>query len=252
MDAVGIKKKQEKALTLREHLEELRRRLLWSAIAVVIAIVISFTFAGRIFELFQSLAPEDTVFIVLEVTEKFSVYMQVCLYSGLILALPFLVYQLVMFIRPALTKDEKKYLYVLLPGIVLFFFAGAAFTYYVFLPPAIKFLIDFSAVPAETQVRLGPYISMVAKMLLVMGLVFELPIVIYFLTRIGVITPQGLSRFRKLAYVGAFILSAIVTPTVDPVNQTIVAIPIIILYEIGILLGRLAMRQRVSSARRNA
>jgi len=245
-DVMGIKQKKDKELTFKGHLDELRSRLIKSVIAVVITTGISFAFAGQIFEFFESRVPEDTVFIAIEVTEKVGIYMKLCLYSGVVLALPFLIYQLVMFIHPALTRTERKYLYFLLPGVIVFFFAGAAFTYYVFLPPALDFLIDFPLMEdiAISQIRIGNYISIVAKMLLVMGLVFELPLVIYFLTRIGVVTPKWLSRYRRFAYVGAFVISAIVTPTIDPINQTIVAIPIIVLYEIGILLSRLARRQR--------
>ena len=143
IDTMETNKISEKNLTLREHLIELRQRLIKSVIVVAVTTGISFIFAGRIFDFFQSRAPEDTVFIVIELQEKMSVYMQISIYSGIVLALPFLIYQLVMFIRPALTTNEKKYLYTLLPGIILFFFAGAVFTYYIFLPPALDFLINF-------------------------------------------------------------------------------------------------------------
>jgi len=246
IDTVGIKQKKEKELTLREHLEELRKRLIWSVIAVVITTGASFVFAGRICEFFQSQAPENTEFIVIEMQEKISVYMQVSLYSGFILALPFLIYQMVMFIRPALTQTEKKYLYILLPAVLICFFAGAAFTNYIFLPPALEFLINNSLIDAVPMIRVGPYISTIAKLLLIMGLVFELPIIMYFLARIGVVTPQWLSKYRRFAVVVAFIVAAIVTPTMDPFNQTIVAVPIMLLYEVGILLSRLAQKQRSS------
>ena len=251
MDVVGIEKTQDKELTLRAHLEELRRRLIWSVIAVVITTGVSIVFAEHIFEFLKSRAGDDVHFQYIEVTEMVGIYMKLCLYSGVVLALPFLIYQMVMFIRPALTSSEKRYLYTLLPGVVIFFFAGAAFTYYVFLPPALDFLIDFPLVGddlADADIRLGNYISFVSKMLFVMGLIFELPILIYFFTRIGVLSPQGLARYRKFAFVGAFVVSAIVTPTIDPINQTIVAIPIVVLYEVGILLARVAQRQRRGSA----
>lgn len=248
MSTLSINKNKEKHLTLKGHLIELRQRLIKSVIAVVITTGISFIFARELFEFFQSRAPEDTTFIAIEVTEKIGIYMKLCLYSGIVLALPFLIYQLVMFVRPALTQEEKKYLYILLPGVLIFFFAGAAFTYYVFLPPAMEFMIDFPLMDdiATSQIRIGNYISVVAKLILVMGLVFELPIIIYFFTRIGLVTPGGLSKYRRFAYVGAFIIAAIITPTIDPINQTIVAVPIMVLYEIGILLSRLANKQRLS------
>lgn len=248
-DIVGIKGRTDKPgeLTLRGHLEELRRRLILSVIVIVITTGISLIFARHIYNFFESRAPDGVILIFTEVTEMIGVYMKLCFYSGLVLALPFLIYQLVMFVHPALTSIERKYLYILMPGVIIFFLGGAAFAYYIFLPPALKFLLEFPFLEGpEPYISIGNYISVVTKLLFVMGIVFELPLVIYFLARIGVVTPQWLSKYRRFAIVAAFIIAAIVTPTFDPYNQTIVAIPIIILYEIGILFARLAQRQRSS------
>jgi len=243
----ATKQSKEKVLTLKGHLVELRQRLIKSVIAVVITTGVSFAFAGRIFEFFESRVPDNVDLVAIQVTEQVSVFMKVCLYAGVVLALPFLIYQMVMFVHPALTRNERSYLYLLMPGVILFFLAGAAFTYFVFLPPALRFLIDFpwldSVMP---MISIGNYISVVTKLLFVMGLVFEIPLIMYFLTKIGVVTPQWLAKFRRFAIVGAFIVAAIVTPTPDPINQTIVAVPIILLYELGILLSKLARRQRPS------
>jgi len=247
IDVMGIKQKREKDLTLRGHLDELRQRLIKSVIAVVITTIVSFVFAGRIFDFFESRAPEGVTLVFIEVTAMVGVYIKICLYSGIVLALPFLVYQLVTFVHPALTRSERRYLYLLMPGVILFFLAGVAFTYFVFLPPALRFLLDFPFLDGPlAYISIGNYISVITRLLFVMGLVFELPLMIYFLTRIGVVTPQWLSKFRKFAIVGAFIVAAIITPTFDPINQTIVAVPVILLYEIGILLSRLGWRQRSS------
>lgn len=247
IDVMGIKKKKEKDLTLRGHLIELRQRLIWSVIAVAITTIVCFVFGNRIIDFFQSRAPEDIEFVAIQVTEKVVTYMKVCLYGGVALALPFLVYQLVMFIHPALTSKEKKYLYLLMPGVALFFAAGVAFAYFVFLPTALDFLLKGPWVSdVEARPSIGNYISLITRMLVATGLIFQIPLLIYFLSRIGVINPQWLSKFRKFAFVGAFIISAIVTPTPDPINQTIVAIPILLLYEIGVLLSKLAWRQRGS------
>lgn len=248
---MGIQKQKEeekaKSLTLREHLEELRRRLIISAIAVVITTAVSIIFAKRIYDFFESRAPDTVVFIFTEPGELVGVYMKLCLYSGLVLALPVLIYQIVKFVHPALTDTERRYLYILMPGVLLFFLGGAAFGYFLFLPPALRFLLEFPFLEGpEPYITIGKYISVVTKLLFAMGLIFELPIVMYFLARIGVVTPQGLSRYRRFAIVGAFVAAAIITPTFDPINQTIVAIPIIILYEIGILFSRLAHIQRRS------
>jgi len=257
IDVMGIKQEKEKALTLKGHLVELRRRLIWSVIAVVITTGISFAFARQIFDFLESRAPEEGVTIIfVEVTEMIGTYMKVCLYSGIVLALPFLMYQMVMFVHPALTRQEKRYLYLLMPGVLLFFAAGAAFGYIVFLPRALEFLLNFPwlagpEAPAP-YISIGNYISVVTRLLLAMGLIFELPLVMFFLSKIGVVSPQGLSRYRKFAIVGAFIVAAIVTPTPDPVNQTIVAIPIILLYEVGILLAKLARRKAPAPAESQA
>lgn len=256
IDVMGIKQEKEKALTLRGHLVELRRRLLWSVIAVVITTGISFAFARRIFDFLESRAPgpeEGVIIVFVEVTEMIGTYMKVCLYSGIVLALPFLIYQMVMFVHPALTRQEKRYLYLLMPGVLLFFAAGAAFGYIVFLPRALDFLLNFPWLnTADPYISIGNYISVVTRLLLAMGLIFELPLVMFFLSKIGVVSPQGLSRYRKFAIVGAFIVAAFITPTPDPVNQTIVAVPIILLYEVGILLAKLARRQAPAPAESQA
>jgi sec-independent protein translocase protein TatC len=240
-----VKQDKDRVLTLRGHLRELRRRLIRSVIAVVITTILSLIFARHIFDFFTSRKPEDVPLVYTHVIEMVTTYFKVCLYSGIVLALPFLIYELVMFVHPALTRDEKRYLYLLMPGVILFFLAGAAFAYYVFLPPALRFLLHFPwyHTPAPF-ISIGDYISVVTKFLLAMGVIFELPILMFFLTKIGVVSPQWLSRQRKLAIVAAFLLAGFLTPTVDPINQTIVAIPIILLYEIGILLSRLARRGR--------
>ena len=245
--AATKKKSKEKDLSFKGHLIEIRKRLLWSVIAVVVTTVLSIVFARHVFNFFESRAPEDIEFVQIGVTEMVGVYMKVCLYSGLVLALPFLLYQVVMFINPALTRNEKRYLYTLMPAVIVFFVAGAAFTYWVFLPPALDFLLDFPLVDVGTvtpMISIGNYISVIVKLLVVMGLIFELPLVIYFLTKIGIVSPQWLSKYRRFAFVGAFVISAVVTPTFDPVNQTIVAAPILVLYELGILFSKLATRKR--------
>jgi sec-independent protein translocase protein TatC len=248
-----VKQNKDRVLTLWGHLAELRRRLIRSVIAVVITTILSLIFARHIFDFFTSRKPEDVPLVYTRVIEMVTTYFKVCLYSGIVLALPFLIYELVMFIRPALTRNERRYLYLLMPGVILFFLAGAAFGYYVFLPPALRFLLHFPWYNAPSPfISIGDYISVVTKFLFAMGVIFELPLLMFFLTKIGILSPQWLSKYRRFAIVGAFILSGVLTPTVDPINQTIVAIPIILLYEIGILLSRLARRGRPTAAKGQA
>lgn len=239
----------EKKLTVVGHLQELRWRVLKSVIALAVTTTISFIFAKRIFQILESRAP-GTEFVYIEVTELVSVYISVGLYSGVALALPFFIYQLVMFIRPALSRKERRYLYVLLPAVFLFFTAGVVFGYFVLLPPALYFLIDppFARGIATPQIRIGNYISLITKLLFWIGLIFETPLVVAFLARIGVITSRTLSKRRSWAIVGAFVLGAIITPTYDPINQSLLAGVLILLYELSIWLARIVQPKGKANA----
>ncbi len=232
----------DKKMTLLGHLLELKARLIKSVIAVAITTTISFVFAKQIFAiLIRPTGGIDLIYI--EMTEMLGTYMKVCLASGIILAMPYLIYHFVMFVSPALSPREKKYVYVVLPWIVLMFIGGVVFGYFVLIPPAVKFLVTFGSDIATPQIKIGNYISVVTRLLLAIGLVFELPVVSTFLARIGVISSRWLASKRKAAIIFAFILAAIITPTFDPVNQTLVAIPLIVLYEMSIWLAKLVQKK---------
>jgi len=225
-------------LTFIGHLGELRHRLLKCVIALAITTVISFIFAEDIFQILISPAG-DINLIFIEMTEMIGTYMKVSLASGIVLAMPYLVYQLIMFVSPALTRREKKYIYLILPWITLMFAAGIAFGYFILIPPATKFLLTFGSGIATPQIKIGNYISIVARLLVATGAVFETPVIITFLAKLGIVKPKMLSSKRRHAIVIAFILAAIITPTFDPVNQSLVAIPLIVLYEMSIWLAKL-------------
>ena len=228
----------DKKLTILGHLSELRRRLIKCVIAVLITTILSFVFAKQIFHILI-LPAEGINLIYIEMTEMIGTYMRVSLTSGIILTMPYLIYQLIMFVSPALTPKERKHVYLVLPWIALMFAAGVVFGYFILIPPATKFLITFGSDIATPQIKIGNYISIVTRLLLAIGLVFEMPVVTTFLARLGVITPKWLAGKRRLAIIFAFILAAIITPTFDPLNQTLVAAPLIVLYEISIWLAKL-------------
>ena len=236
-------------LSFQEHLLELRRRVKYSAIAVLITTIIAFIFHEQVLTLLMQPAQGFTNIpsgkpIYTDLTEFISTAMKASLLVGLFAAMPFVLYQMVLFVSPGLNPSERRYLYALMPAVVLAFIVGAAFGYRVLFPPAIQFLLSFGNDIATPYIRIGNYVGLMISLLLWMGVVFETPIVLFFLSRIGIVSPEQLGRQRRYAIVVAFILGALITPTFDPVNQTIVALPIIVLYEIGIWLAKFGARQR--------
>lgn len=238
-------------LALVEHLAELRRRLMVSLLAVGVTTALSFTFTGQIFDFLKRPSP-PVKFIYTEPTEMLSTYFKVAIISGLVLAMPVWLYQVVRFVTPGLNPTERRYVWLLLPTALLCFVGGAAFAYFVLLPPAFFFLFEsIGAGIAEPQIRIGAYVSLVATLLFWIGILFEIPVVMYFLARVGVFALERISwGVRRTVVVAAFVIAAIVTPTTDPINMTLLAIPIIALLEIGLLLARLGRRQHQWAQRR--
>ena len=239
----------EPRLSFGEHVSELRRRLTRSVIAVVLCTAVAFVFHEQILVLlmgpaqgFAEIPNGKPVFINL--TEFISTAMKASLVVGLCASLPFVLYQMVMFIAPGLTPSERRYLYALVPVSVGAFLLGAFFGYRVLFPPAIKFLLSFGSGVATPMISIGSYVGLMLTLLLWMGVVFEMPVVLFFLSRLGIVTPRFLARQRRWAIVLAFVLGAVITPTFDPINQALVALPIIALYEVSIWLSKLARRGR--------
>jgi len=253
-----------KKLTLLGHIEELRQRLVRSVIAVAITTAISFVFAKQIFDvlMFKSaltrpvfdfltekahlLPPPALNLVFIDITEMIGTYMKVCLAAAIILALPYIAWEVAMFVSPALSKQERKrFIYTALPWVFLMFVIGVLFTYFILLPPSMKFLVTFGSDIATPQIRIGNYVSTITRLLIAVGLVFEMPVVATVLARFGLIQPKWLAGKRKWAAVIAFVLGAIITPTLDPVNQTLVALPLILLYEASIWLTYLVYRKKI-------
>jgi sec-independent protein translocase protein TatC len=236
----------EKHLTILGHLAELRMHLLRSVIAVIITTTLAFIFYHQLFDILMYPAG-DTDFIAIEMTEMIGTVFRVCLISGLIVAVPYITYEGILFVSPALTPKEKRYVYLALPWISLMFISGVVFGYFVLIPPAVRFLLNFGSDIATIQPRIGNYVSLVTRLLLTIGLVFEMPVVTTFLARIGIITGKWLAAKRKWAIILAFVLAAIITPTFDPVNQTLVAVPLIALYELSIWLAYVFGKKKIAT-----
>jgi sec-independent protein translocase protein TatC len=229
-----------------EHLDELRKRLLWSLVAIVLAFVAALTQSKRILAfLLRPIRPmlgvERPVFI--DLTEPFLLYMKVALLAALFLSAPFVLYQAWAFIAPGLYPRERRYAFPFVLFATVFFLAGGAFGYYVGFPVASKFLLGI-AEEFRPALRISSLFGFQSKIILGLGVVFELPTVIYFLARLGLVTPQFLWRNFKYAILIIFIIAAVITPTPDVVTQCIFAAPMILLYLAGILVAHIFGRAR--------
>lgn len=236
----------EPQMTLMEHLDELRSRLMKSIIAVTITTALAFAFTENILRIL--IAPAGIKPVFLRPTEMFLTYFKVALLAGVLLALPFLLYQLVQFIWPGLQGGERRYVGIIVPGATLSFVAGVLFTYFVLLPFSLRYLVSFGGNLVEAQWAIGEYITFVTTLLFWSGIVFETPLIMFFLARLGVITPQFLTKNRRFAIIIIAVAAAVITPTPDPFNMGLVMIPLLLMYETGILLSKIAYRQRKKTA----
>jgi sec-independent protein translocase protein TatC len=260
---------RDKELSLVQHLGELRDRLMIAAIAVVITTGIAFVFSVRIIQIllipvncefvhidsahFPFLIPdyhcEETrqKLISLSPTENFTTFLRVSLFSGIALAMPVILFEIYAYVDPALLPNERRFIRWAGIPILGLFVLGMAFCYFILLPNAIKFLINFGSDVIENQLRASDYISFVTTFILGVGLVFEVPVIIYTLVRIGVVQRAWLAKQRRYVVLVVFVIAAVLTPTPDPFNQTIVAVPMYLLFELGLFLARFVPARRVVS-----
>lgn len=240
---------RDRELSLSQHLQELRRRLLICVVALVLGTMIAFAFWEQAVDVLkrpaQSLNEGEGVrLITTQVTEALATSFKISLSGGLVLAFPVILYQVMRFVAPGLTGREKRLLFLFIPAAMLAFAGGVAFAYFVLTPQALPFLLTFGDEVAEPLVRISSLVDVMLRLLFWMGIVFQTPLIMYMLAQLGIVNAGVFSRFRRFWLVIAFILAAIITPTVDPVNQTLVALPLLVLYEVGILLAKLAGRRR--------
>jgi|MDSV01.2.fsa_nt_gb sec-independent protein translocase protein TatC len=242
-------------MNMGQHVGELRKRLMWSAGFIFLTTALAFVFHAQILTLLMEPAqgfanvPQGKP-VYLDLTEFIGIAMKASLTVGVTASLPFVLFQVVLFLAPGLKPNERRYLYVLLPVSLIVFVIGAGFGYRVIFPPAVNFLLNFGSEIATPMPRIGTYVNLMLSLLFWMGIVFETPVVLFFLSRLGIVSPEWLARRRKYAVIIAFILGALITPTFDPINQTLVAVPIIILFEAGIWLAKLGRSLRNRAAER--
>lgn len=255
---------EEQKMPLMEHLSELRKRIIICLVALLVAFLLTFSSSEYIFKLLlfplnytpQFSIKEGIVFVLdqklqntklvfLGPAEAFWMNMKIALVCGFILTIPVIFYQLWKFISPGLYSHEKKYLLPFVLTATGLFLMGVTFCYLIVLPFAMSFLLNYKVGDfLMPMLSVGLYIDFLLKFLLAFGFVFELPVIIVIATRMGIITPHTLKKYRRLAIILAFVVAAIITPTPDAFNQTLMAIPMIILYEVGIWVSIILNKKR--------
>lgn len=223
-------------MTLIEHLEELRVRLLISLAALAAATAICFLFVERILTLL--IRPVGQV-VFLAPTEAFFVRVKVAALAGVFLSLPVLLFQVWRFVSVGLTPTERRYTLSLLPASLALFIGGAAFAFFAILPVGVRFLLSYQTPSLVPMISIGAYTSFATAFVLAFGLVFQLPIVILFLVRLGVVTPASLAAGRRYALLAIVVASAVLTPGTDVFSQMLMAAPTYLLYEASIWIARL-------------
>jgi sec-independent protein translocase protein TatC len=228
-----------------EHLGELRTRIMRSLIALLIGLAIAFPFSQTVVDwLARPIQKSGNTLVFLAVTEAFWVQMKVALFLGLFIAAPAILWQVWRFVEPGLHRHEKKYA---MPFVIigsLLFIGGGAFSLLVVTPNAIAFLLSYARPGLQPMISIGNYVDFLVKFTLAFGAVFEVPLAMTLVARMGLVSPKAFAKNRKYAILGAFIAGAILTPTPDMVNQSLMAGPIILLYEIGIVAARIFGRAR--------
>jgi len=236
-------------MPLTTHLEELRRKLIISGVSWLVAFLACYAYAEQLFDLIAGpvrlALPEGTSLVFITATEPFFTYLKISALAALLVSMPVIFWQLWSFIAPGLYKNEKRYVLPFVLASTLCFATGAFFGYSFVFPMAFKVLIEFGIGSGDLNAMLsmGSYLSLSSKLLLAFGLVFELPVVIFFLARLGVVDHKMLARNRKFALLAAFLIGAMLTPP-DVFSQTALAVPFIVLYEIGIIVARLFGKRR--------
>jgi len=233
----------EKKLPLTSHLQELRKRLILSFIAIGVGFFVCYAFKEFLFDilaapLIDKVMPAGGSLIFTSVSEAFFTYMKVAFIAGLILASPFVLYQIWVFVAPGLYQKEKRYVVPFVLGGSLFFAIGVLFGYYVAIPIGFKFLLGYATDFIKPMPSMKEYLSFSIKFLLAFGLVFEFPVVLVLLAKIGVIDARMLARQRKYAILLIFVFAAVMTPP-DIISQVLMALPLMGLYELSILLSKL-------------
>ncbi len=229
-------------MSFTDHLGELRQRLIWVAVGVIGGTVIAFYFSDIILDIITAPA-RDLHYI--SPAEAFLTQLMLSVITGMIISLPITLYHLIAFVLPALESTEKRYLFIFLPMALLLFCLGVVFAYYIILPLAYRFFMDFAREDLLPMITLRSYVSFALGLLLPFGLVFQLPLIVTILSKLEVVTPEFLRTYRKFAILIVFLMGALLTPP-DLISQGLLAGPLILLYEASIVISRIIYRRKLS------
>ncbi|MHC1757971.1 MAG: twin-arginine translocase subunit TatC [Negativicutes bacterium] len=235
-----VENEKLREMTLVGHLGELRRRIVISVIALVAGTLVAYFFVD---ELMKFVTDPAGKLYFMSPAEGFFSYLKLAVFAGFMLALPVVLWQVWAFVAPALTSGEKKWAIIMVPGSVLLFFSGVAFAYLMVWPAAIKFFLGFGSESLQPMLSLGQYLSFLISFILPFGIIFNLPLGLLIAAKMGIISSAFLAKHRRIMVVVAFIAGGIITPTPDIFSQTMMAIPIILLYEASIWAVRILLRK---------
>ncbi|MBP1691124.1 MAG: tatC [Bacteroidetes bacterium] len=251
----GLDQDSSGEMSFLDHLEELRWRLIKAIIGVLIGMILCWVIIDWLMEsvLLRPILDVNAALLPGQPTIRLQnlkpfgqifMYMQVAIIGGVILSLPNILYQLWAFISPGLLPKERKHIRAIVAFSSLCFLGGVAFAYFVMLPAALGFFATFGTTTIENNIAINEYMNFIISVMLAAGIVFELPMVSWFLSKLGILTPKFMRKYRRHAVVLIFVLAAFLTPGTDPVSQILLAVPLLILYEVSILISAWASRKR--------
>ncbi len=243
---------EDEKLPLTSHLEELRKRLIRILIAVGIGFFACYYFKEYLFKIITQplvqVLPKNSHMIFTGLPEAFFIYMKIAFFASLFLTSPYIFYQIWRFIAPGLYPAEKRHVIPFVISSTSLFVAGVLFGYFLALPPAFEFFVAFSSDFLKPMISFREYLSFSLKMLLAFGVSFEMPVFIFFMARLGIVNAKMLRKQRRYAILVIFIVAAVLTPSPDAFSQILMAVPLMILYEISIFLSKYAEKKRVEAA----
>jgi len=235
----------EREMTFLEHLEELRWRIIYSLIGIVVGTIVAWIFIDFLVEVIL-LKPAKDSNASLQNLKPFGqlfLYMQIAIMVGMIISIPNLFYQLWQFIAPALRKHERRYIFWIVAFSSLCFLAGIAFAYFVMLPLTLQFAAQFGSESIKNEFAIDEYMSIIISVMLAAGLIFELPMISFFLSKLGILKPSFMRKYRRHSIVIIMVLAAFLSPGADPVSQLVLAVPLVLLYEISILISKISQKK---------